>query len=153
MAENLKSKVYLCRRDTFKIGATKETATTIADATTFKVEIEMSIDEWIDFTTGKKRRMVVTEGVKVTIDGKRNYEDEGNNFLCDTPWNDAEDGEFYFECKLPNGSVIEMPSAVAEVSNIGFGDGDPNKAGTFNAVVYSNGDFTFNKPNASVLGE
>ena len=72
--------VYPVYKNQFKIGADKETATTIADMETFSVSFDNGVEEWKPFDhDGWTRRLLTGKSVTISINGKRNVGDVGND--------------------------------------------------------------------------
>lgn len=130
--------VLPCFKNTFLVGATKETATPISDIETFGVEFTYKEIAWNPHdTNGVTRRIVVLTDVKVTMSGKRNIGDTGNDYVANMAGKTGRDCEGFIGVTMPDGKVIDLTNAVYQTKNIGTGaatDGAP-----LEAEIYSNG--------------
>lgn len=130
--------VLPCFKNTFKVGATAETATMIADMETMSVEFTYKEMAWNPHeTNGVTRRIVVLTDVKVTMSGKRNIGDTGNDYVANMAGQTGRDCEGYIEVLMPDGKLIKLENAVYQVKNIGTGAA--TDAAPLEAEVYSNG--------------
>lgn len=74
--------VYPCYENQFKIGAAKDSATSIKDMESFSVSFDNGVEEWTPFDTeGWVRRLLTAKGFTISVAGKRNIGDTGNR-LC-----------------------------------------------------------------------
>ena len=118
-----KSGVYPCYENQFKIGATSTDAKPIADMETFGVSFDSGVEEWTPFDTeGWTRRLMTGKGITISVTGKRNIGDTGNDFVAGLAMKNGRDAEAYFEWTFPDGSKITFENAVINVKNIGAGD-------------------------------
>ena len=107
MAET-RTGVYPVYENQFKVGASKETATGIADMETFGVSFDNGVEEWKPFDQGGwSRRLLTAKSVTISINGKRNVGDPGNDYIAWT---------------FPDGTLVEFEGCVFNVTNIGAGD-------------------------------
>ena len=140
--------VLLCGKNTFKVGATAETATMVADIETFSVEFTYKEIAWNPHdTNGVTRRIVVLTDVKVTMNGKRNIGDTGNDFVADMAGQTGRDCEGYIEVLMPDGKLIKLENAIYQVKNIGTGAA--TDAAPLEAEIYSNGSIDITKNTAA----
>ena len=120
------SGVYPCYENQFKIDtASSDTANyvTIADCETFSVAFDNNVEEWTPFDTeGWVRRLLTGKGVTVTVSAKRNVGDAGNDAVAAIAWLNGRSAEKGFQWTFPDGTVVEFPNAVINVTNIGAGD-------------------------------
>ena len=105
--------VYPVFDNVFKIGIKgKESSTaddmkTIADCETFSLSMDNNVEEWTPMTTeGWIRRMQTGKGFAISISGKRNVGDEGNDYVASKLFATGKDVESVFEWG------ISMPCAV-----------------------------------------
>lgn len=117
------SGVYPCYENQFKIGATKETATSIADAESFSVSFDNGVEEWTPFDSeGWTRRLQTSKGITISVTAKRNVGDTGNDFVANKSFANGRDTEAYFAWTFPDGTVVSWDMAVINVTNVGSGD-------------------------------
>lgn len=132
------SGVYPCYKNQFKIGETSTDATAIADMESFSVSFDNGIEEWTPFDTeGWVRRLATAKGITISVNGKRNVGDTGNDFVAGLAFLNGRDVEAYFEWAFPDGTKIAFDSAVINVKNIGAGDS--TGVGPLEFDVMSNG--------------
>ena len=120
------SGVYPCYENQFKIDTSSSSTAnyvTIADCETFSVAFDNNVEEWTPFDTeGWVRRLLTGKGVTVTVSAKRNVGDAGNDAVAAIAWLNGRSAEKGFQWTFPDGTVVEFPNAVINVTNIGAGD-------------------------------
>lgn len=137
-----KTGVYPCYENQFKIGAAADSATAIADMETFGVSFDNGVEEWTPFDTeGWARRLMTGKGITISVNGKRNIGDTGNDYIAGLMMKNGRDAEAYFEWMFPDGSKIAFENAVINVKNIGAGDS--TGVGPLEFDVMSNGKPTY----------
>lgn len=123
--------VYPCYENQFKIetkAATSEpeeqaVMSTIADMESFSVAFDNGVEEWTPFEQeGWIRRLMTAKALTITVTGKRNIGDAGNDMVASLYNKNGRDVEKPFEWTFPDGSVVKMAQAVINVTNIGAGD-------------------------------
>ena len=118
-----KTGVYPCYKNQFKIGDTKETATEIADIDSFSVSFDNGVEEWTPYDTeGWVRRLPTAKGITISVTGKRNIGDPGNDYVAGKTFVNGRNAEAYFAWNFPDGTVISWEEAVVNVTNMGAGD-------------------------------
>lgn len=118
--------VYPCYENQFQI----DTATTgtpvmesIADCETFEVSFDNGVEEWTPFDTqGWGRRLMTAKKVTISVKGKRNVGDSGNDAVAGLAFKNGRDAEKDFHWTFPDGTIIKLTGAVINVTNIGAGD-------------------------------
>lgn len=117
-----KTGVYPVYENQFKIGADKESATTIADMETFSVSFDNGVEEWTPFDQeGWTRRLMTAKSVTISINGKRNVGDTGNDYIAGKAFVNGRDAEGVLIWMFPDGTEVVI-NAVFNVTNIGAGD-------------------------------
>jgi hypothetical protein len=120
-----KTGVYPVWENKFKIstgGRSGETMATIADLETFSVAIDGNIEEWSPMEAeGWLRRMVTGKALTISLSGKRNIGDAGNDYVANNAWNAGTGCETKFEWEFPSGAKLEF-NCVLNVTNPGGGD-------------------------------
>lgn len=115
--------VYPCYKNQFKIGADKTSASAIADMESFSVAFDNGVEEWTPFDTeGWVRRLMTAKALTITVTGKRNVGDTGNDYVAGLAFKNGRDAECYFAWTFPDGTEIAFDMAVVNVTNIGAGD-------------------------------
>lgn len=119
--------VYPCYENQFQIETAKTgetpTMSNIADMESFSVSFDNGIEEWTPFDTeGWTRRLATAKAVTITVTGKRNVGDAGNDMVAGLISKNGRDVEKAFCWTFPDGSKIELADAVINVTNVGAGD-------------------------------
>ena len=118
-----KTGVYPVYENQFKIGATKESATSIADMETFGVSFDNGVEEWKPFDhEGWTRRLLTAKSVTISINGKRNVGDTGNDYVAGLAFVNGRAAEGYLGWTFPDGTLVEFEGCIFNVTNIGAGD-------------------------------
>ena len=121
------SGVYPVFNNEFKIGTAGKTSTTndmktIADCETFSLSMDNNIEEWTPMTTeGWIRRMQTGKGFSISISGKRNIGDDGNDYISSKLFATGQDVESKFEWEFADGTKVSF-DCIISVSNAGTGD-------------------------------
>lgn len=117
-----KTGVYPVFENKFKIGASEDSLNTIADMETFSVSIDGNTEEWSPMDAeGWLRRLNTGKALTVSLSGKRNIGDAGNDFVADIAWKTGTDCGAYFEWEFPSGAKLAF-DCVVDVKNVGGGD-------------------------------
>lgn len=143
------SGVYPVFNNIFKIGSEGKISelvdmVTIADLETFSVSIDNNIEEWTPMTTeGWTRRLMTGKGMSISLSGKRNIGDPGNDYVAGLMMKTGQDAETKFEWELPSGTKVTMDVVV----NISSAGGDSTNVDVLEFEVMSNG-----KPTVTTAG-
>ena len=140
------SGVYPCYENQFKIGtAGAQTLNTIADMESFSVSFEDGVEEWTPFETeGWKRRLKTAKGLSISVSGKRNVGDAGNDFVAGLAFKNGREAEADFEWTFPDGTVVNFSNAVVNVTALG--SADSTNVAPLEFEVLSNGKPTVTLP-------
>lgn len=138
--------VYPCYKSQFQIetGKTGETVTmsAIADMESFGVSFDNGIEEWTPFESeGWVRRLATAKAVTISVTGKRNVGDLGNDAVAALISQNGREVEKNFNWTFPDGSKVEFKGAVINVINVGAGDS--TGVAPLEFEVMSNGKPTF----------
>lgn len=137
-----KTGVYPCYENQFAIGAESGSTNPIADMETFSVSFDNGVEEWTPFETeGWVRRLMTAKGITISVSGKRNQGDAGNDFVAGLFMANGRDAEGYFEWNFPNGAKVAFEEAVINVTNLGAGES--TGVAPLEFEVLSNGKPTF----------
>lgn len=121
------SGVYPVFDNVFKIGtkgrtSTEEDMKTIADCETFSLSMDNNVEEWTPMTTeGWVRRMQTGKGFSISISGKRNVGDDGNDYVASKLFSTGQAVETKFEWEFADGTTVSF-NCIISVSNAGTGD-------------------------------
>lgn len=146
------SGVYPVFENSFRIGINGKTSTsaqmkTIADMTSFSVSMDNGIEEWTPMTTGGWiRRLMTAKGFSITLSGKRNVGDAGNDYAAGMMWKTGQDTESVFEWIFADGTVVRFDCIV----NVTTAGGESTNAESLEVTVLSNGKPSISLAQASV---
>lgn len=135
------SGVYPVFNNVFKIGtkgkaSADENMKPIADLETFSVSLDNTIEEWTPMTTqGWVRRLQTGKGFSISLSGKRNVGDEGNDYVAGLMFKTGQDVETKFVWEMPSGMKVEFDCLV----NISSAGGDSTAVDGLEFEVMSNG--------------
>ena len=121
------SGVYPVFDNVFKIGTAGTTSQAadmkaIADCETFSLSMDNNVEEWTPMTTeGWIRRMQTGKGFSISISGKRNVGDDGNDYVASKLFATGADVETKFEWEFADGTKVAF-DCIISVSNAGTGD-------------------------------
>ena len=128
MPDNTVSGVYPCYENQFSIditggdGTTEANNKTIADMESFSVAIDGNVEEWSPYDMeGWMRRMVTGKSIGITVSGKRNIGDDGNDYVAGIALKTGSDCETTVTWNFPSGAKLVIP-CVINVTEWGAGD-------------------------------
>lgn len=118
--------VFPCYENQFKVN-TSESGTasweTIADCETFEVSFDNGVEEWTPFESeGWVRRLMTAKNITITVSGKRNVGDAGNNFIAGLAFKNGRDAEADFQWTFKDGTVVTFEGSPINVTALGSGD-------------------------------
>lgn len=136
------SGVYPCYENQFQINTgasgSAETMKNIADCESFSVSFDNGVEEWTPFDTeGWVRRLMTAKSVTISVKGKRNVGDAGNDAVAALAWLNGRNVEKDFQWTFPDGTVVKLAGAIINVTNVGAGDS--TNVGPLEFDVMSNG--------------
>lgn len=111
----------------FKIGTNglnseKSDMATISDLETFEVSFDNNVEEWSPMDMeGWTRRLATGKSLSITLSGKRNTEDNGNNYVSGLAFKTGTDLYSKFEWVMIDGTTVAF-NCVINVTNNGGGD-------------------------------
>lgn len=139
--------VYPCYKNQFAVGDSADATHPIADMDSFSVSFDNGVEEWNPFDTeGWTRRLLTSKGITISVSGKRNIGDTGNDYIAGKAFVNGRDAEAYAEWTFPDGTVVAFPDAVINVTNVGAGDA--TSVGPLEFDIMSNGKPTVTLPAA-----
>lgn len=139
--------VFPVHNNLFKVNTagrsgTEPTMATIADMTTFKVNIEGKNEEWFPLDQeGWARQANAGKKMSISLSGKRNYGDAGNDYIAGMMMKTGKDCETTFEWTLPNGAKLNGNCVVNLTSPAG-GDSTAIDALEFELLIDGKPTFT-----------
>ena len=117
--------VFPVHDNKFKISTTgrngaSASMVTIADLTTFKVNVEGKNEEWFPLDQeGWARQANTGKKMSISFSGKRNYGDAGNDYIAGMMMKTGKDCETSFEWELPNGDKLTGNCVISLTSPAG----------------------------------
>ena len=130
--------VFPVYENQFKVGEAKGSVNSIADMESFSVSFDNGVEEWTPMdTAGWIRRLMTAKGITVSVSGKRNIGDLGNDYIAGKWAANGRDAEGYFEWTFPDGTVVAFENAVINVTACNAGDS--TNVGPLEFDVMSNG--------------
>lgn len=137
-----KTGVYPCYESQFQTGASKEALTDIADMETFSVKLDNGVEEWNPYETkGWIKRLMTSKSITISVSGKRNYGDVGNDYVASFFMKNGRDSEGAFQWTFPNGDKLIFENAVFNITNMAIGKS--TEVGPLEFDVMSNGKPTY----------
>jgi len=111
----------------------------VSDMEEFSISFDNGVEEWTPFgTDGWARRFMTAKSMSISISGKRNCDDAGNNYVAGLAYGNGEETLPVLEAKFPDGAKLRMPCVVnvtaagggsaAEIGELAFecrSDGKP----------------------------
>ena len=139
------SGVYPCYENQFKVDVSNTSTAsfkTIADMETFNVSFDNGVEEWTPLEQeGWVRRLLTGKGITITVNGKRNIGDDGNDFIAGMFMKNGRNAEADIQWTFPDGGILLIADAVINVTNIGAGDS--TAVGPLEFEIMSNGKPTY----------
>ena len=134
--------VYPCYENQFQINTAEKGAeanmASIADCENFSVSFDNGVEEWTPMETeGWKRRLMTAKALTISVTGKRNVGDAGNDAVAALAFKNGRNVERDFQWTFPDGTVVKLAGAVINVKNIGAGES--TAVGPLDFDVMSNG--------------
>lgn len=147
MPDNTVSGVYPCYENQFSIditggdGSTETNQKTIADMESFSVSIDGNVEEWSPYDMeGWMRRMVTGKSIGITVSGKRNIGDDGNDYVAGIALKTGKDCETTVTWNFPSGAKLVIPCVINVTE---WGAGDSRSVAPLAFEIQSNGKPTF----------
>lgn len=118
--------VFPCYENQFKVNTSSSSTAswaTIADCETFEVAFDNGVEEWTPFESeGWVRRLMTAKNVTITVTGKRNVGDAGNNFIAGLAFKNGREAEADFQWTFKDGTVVTFTGSPINVTALGSGD-------------------------------
>lgn len=119
--------VFPVYKNMFKVGKLGLTSAetdmvTISDMETFSFKIDGKVEDWTPMTTdGWTRKLMTGKSFSISVKGKRNIGDAGNDYVAAVAWKDGLECTTKCEVVFPDGAKIAF-NAVIDVTNIAGDD-------------------------------
>ena len=148
MPGTAKTGVYPVYENQFQVGASKESLNNIADMVTFSVALDNGVEEWNPMDQkGWVRRLMTAKSITISISGKRNIGDAGNDFVNGLALKNAREAEACLQWTFPDGAKLLLENAVFSITN--WNGGDSTNVGPLEFDVMSNGKPTYTEAEES----
>lgn len=139
--------VFPVHNNVFKVNTAGRSGTTgtslvpIADMTTFGVAVEGQNEEWFPLDQeGWARQANTGKKMVISLSGKRNYGDPGNDYIAGMMMKTGKDCETAFEWTLPDGSTL---AGNCVINLTAPGGGDATALNTLEFEILIDGKPTF----------
>lgn len=134
--------VFPCYENQFQVNTaalgSAATMKSIADCENFSISFDNGVEEWTPFESeGWKRRLMTAKSVTISVSGKRNVGDDGNDAIAGLAFKNGRNVERDFQWTFPDGTKIKFSDAIINVKNIGAGES--TAVGPLEFDVMSNG--------------
>lgn len=119
---NVTSGVFPCYKNQFEIGASEESTNTIADMESYSVSFDGGMEEWKPYEAeGWTDRLKTANSITISVSGKRNIGDTGNDFVAGKAFLNGTDCNAVLKWTFPDGTVIKL-NVIINVTALGAGD-------------------------------
>lgn len=113
---------------------------TIADMESFSVSFDDNVEEWTPMTSeGWVRRLKTGKGITISLNGKRNIGDPGNDFVAGLAFKSGQACNSQLEWNFPNGDKVLMDCVI----NVTSAGGDSTNVEPLEFECLSDGKPTF----------
>lgn len=129
MADEVKNGVNPVNEITFGVcmtGRPEDTAlktatyTVVKDAESLAIAIDGSVEEWNPMDMkGWKRRLMTAKSLSISMGGKRNYGDPGNDYVAGLAYKMGQDCNSAMKITFPNGDALIIPCVINVTSLAG----------------------------------
>lgn len=137
-----KTGVYPVYDNQFQVGTSKESLNDIADMVTFSVALDNGVEEWNPMDQeGWVRRLLTSKSITISISGKRNIGDAGNDFVNGLALKNGVESQGCLQWTFPNGDKLILENAVFNITN--WNGGDSTNVSPLEFDVMSNGKPTY----------
>lgn len=93
--------------------------TVVKDAESLAISINGSVEEWNPMDmAGWVRRLTTAKSISISMGGKRNYGDPGNDYVAGIAFKNGQDCNSAMSINFPNGDKLIMP-CVVDVKSMG----------------------------------
>lgn len=94
----------------------------IADLETFKITIDGVVVDWSPLEQkGWKRRLMTGKSITISVNGKRNFGDPGNDYLASLAHKTGQEATTTVQVGFPDGAKLTM-NAVVDIKDYNGGD-------------------------------
>lgn len=146
--------VFPVHNNVFKVNTSGRSGTStglkiISDMTTFKVSVEGKNEEWYPIDQeGWARQAVTGKKMSISLSGKRNYGDAGNDYIASMMTKTGKDCETAFEWTLPDGGKLSGDCVINLTTPAG---GDSTNIDALEFDILFDGKPTYTAPSSTQL--
>jgi len=140
--------VYPVNNILFRIGTRGRNSSeadmrTVADMETFGISFDSGVTTWTPLdSTGWQRRLMTTKSVSISLRGKRNYGDPGNDYAASLAYQNGNDAATVLHVVFPDGARLTMNCII----NVRASDGgSAADVGALEFEALSDGEPTYEK--------
>lgn len=121
------------------------TTALVKDAESLSISTDNGIEEWNAMDhDGWTRRLMTSKSLSVSLGGKRNYGDAGNDYVASLAYANGQDANSWFSIIFPNLDQLIIP-VVVSVTSLG---GDATAVDALEWEVQSDGKPTYIEHNS-----
>lgn len=114
--------VFPCYEGLFKVKVSNSYVS-IADMESFSISFDNGVEEWTPYgSEGWVRRLMTAKSVTISVSGKRNIGDSGNDFIAGLATKNGRDAEADIQLTLKDGTTFEFAGAVISITALEFAD-------------------------------
>lgn len=142
-----KTGVFPCYENQFKVdktggdGATDSNLATIADMESYSVSIDGNVEEWKPYDQeGWTRRLMTGKSIVISVSGKRNIGDAGNDYINGLALKTGAAATTTFVWTFPDGAKLTMKAVISVTE---WCSGDSTAVGPLAFDAASDGKPTF----------
>lgn len=118
-----KNGVYPVYENQFQVGAKKDSLSNIADMESFSISFDNGVEEWTPMNTdGWMRRLMTAKSISLSVTGKRNVGDTGNDYVAGLAFKNGREAEGCFQWTFQDGTTVLFENAVFSITALGAGD-------------------------------
>ena len=139
--------VYPCYKNQFSIditggdGGSEENLATIADMENYSVAIDGNVEEWNPYDAeGWVRRLVTGKSITISVSGKRNVGDAGNDYVEGVALKTGTDCNSTLVWNFPSGAKLLIPGVINVTE---WGSGESRVVAPLAFEIMSDGKPTF----------
>lgn len=121
----------------------------VKDAESLSISIDGNVEEWDPMDAGGwKRRLMTAKSISISMGGKRNYGDPGNDYVASLSMKNGQDCNSIMNINFPDGATLKMP-CVINVTSLG---GEATAVGELAWDALSDGKPTYTPAAAPAAG-
>ncbi len=114
----------------------------VKDAESLGMSFDGNVEEWSPMDQeGWVNRMKTSNSITISMGGKRNYGDPGNDYVASLAYEIGQKADSIFYIEFPNGDTLEMPCVIV-VTSLG---GDSTALDALEWEAHSHGKPTYKK--------